>query len=58
MTHNATHTSDIETLTKLNADYLSSDQNSNVKRYEEILADDFTPHCQIYASTAARNFFN
>jgi ketosteroid isomerase-like protein len=33
---------DVELLTKLNTDYLSSDQNSNVERYEEILADDFT----------------
>lgn len=37
-----TENNDIELLTKLNSDYLSSDQNSNVKRYEEILAEDFT----------------
>jgi ketosteroid isomerase-like protein len=33
---------DIDELAQLNADYLSSDQNSDTERYEEILADDFT----------------
>jgi hypothetical protein len=33
--------SDIEILTQLNADYLASDQNGDVQRYEQILADDF-----------------
>jgi ketosteroid isomerase-like protein len=32
---------DIEILTQLNADYLASDQNGDVKRYEQILAEDF-----------------
>ena len=34
--------SDIEILTQLNADYLASDQNGDVKRYDQILAEDFT----------------
>jgi ketosteroid isomerase-like protein len=38
----ATEASDLEILAKLNATYLASDQNSDVERYEEILADDFT----------------
>jgi ketosteroid isomerase-like protein len=32
---------DLETLTALNADYISSVQNSDTKRFEEILSDDF-----------------
>ena len=32
---------DLELLTKLNDDYIQSVQHSNVKRFEEILADDF-----------------
>jgi hypothetical protein len=32
---------DLEILTRLNADYLSSDQNGDVQRYEQILAEDF-----------------
>jgi ketosteroid isomerase-like protein len=32
---------DIEILTQLNADYLASDQNGDVRRYEQILAEDF-----------------
>jgi ketosteroid isomerase-like protein len=32
---------DIETLTQLNDDYLKSDQNGDVERYDQILADDF-----------------
>jgi ketosteroid isomerase-like protein len=34
--------SDLETLSKLNADYLASDQNSDVERYEQFLAPEFT----------------
>jgi ketosteroid isomerase-like protein len=34
-------TSDLAELTKLNDDYISSVQHSNVKRFDEILADDF-----------------
>ena len=33
--------SDLETLTRLNADYITSVQNGDVKRFSEILADDF-----------------
>jgi ketosteroid isomerase-like protein len=33
--------SDLETLTALNADYISSVQNSDTRRFEEILSDDF-----------------
>lgn len=33
--------SDLETLTALNRDYISSVQTSNVKRFGEILSDDF-----------------
>ena len=36
-----TAASDIEILTKLNDDYIQSVQHSNVKRFDEILADDF-----------------
>jgi ketosteroid isomerase-like protein len=32
---------DIEILTQLNADYLASDQKGDVRRYEQILAEDF-----------------
>lgn len=32
---------DVELLEKLNADYIDSVQTSNVRRFEEILADDF-----------------
>jgi ketosteroid isomerase-like protein len=42
---------DLETLTKLNADYLNSDQNSDVARYEEFLAPEFTaslPDLKLY----------
>ena len=34
-------TNDLEVLTKLNDDYIQSVQHSNVKRFDEILADDF-----------------
>src|ERR1700753_1848592 len=42
---------DLAILQQLNLDYLSSDQNSNVKRYEEFLAPEFTaslPDFEIY----------
>jgi ketosteroid isomerase-like protein len=32
---------DLDVLTKLNDDYIQSVQHSNVKRFEEILSDDF-----------------
>jgi hypothetical protein len=32
---------DLDILTKLNDDYIQSVQHSNVKRFEEILSDDF-----------------
>lgn len=32
---------DLETLTRLNDDYIASVQNSDVKRFSEILSDDF-----------------
>jgi len=32
---------DIDELTRLNRDYVASVQNSNVKRFDEILAEDF-----------------
>jgi ketosteroid isomerase-like protein len=34
-------TSDLDTLTELNRDYIHSVQHSDVRRFEEILADDF-----------------
>ena len=37
-----TEANDVEVLAQLNATYLASDQNSDVERYEEILAADFT----------------
>lgn len=42
---------DLKTLMKLNGDYLASDQNSDVARYEEFLAPEFTaslPDYNIY----------
>src|ERR1700759_3492840 len=42
---------DLKQLHQLNLDYLSSDQNSNVKRYDEFLAPEFTaslPDYNIY----------
>ena len=41
---------DLETLTALNLDFTSSVQKGDVKRFEEILADDFmmsTPNCSL-----------
>lgn len=35
--------SDLEILTQLNADFLASAQNGDVRRYEQILAEDFYP---------------
>lgn len=43
MTSVNTVDSDIAELSRLNADYLASDQNMDVARYEQILAEDFTP---------------
>lgn len=37
---------DLEILAQLNADYLASDQNGDVRRYEQILADDFMASSQ------------
>lgn len=42
MNTTATVDGDLETLGKLNAEYLHSDQYQDVKRYREILAEDFT----------------
>ena len=36
-----TSPNDLELLTKLNDDYIQSVQHSNVKRFDEILSDDF-----------------
>ena len=33
--------SDLDTLTQLNADYIASVQGGNMRRFDEILADDF-----------------
>ena len=41
MQTNATAERDLETLTALNLDFTSSVQKGDVKRFEEILADDF-----------------
>ena len=41
MTTTVATTSDVETLTALNRDYIDSVQHSNVRRFEEILAEDF-----------------
>jgi len=41
MQTNANAQSDVETLTALNRDFTVSVQNGDVKRFEEILADDF-----------------
>lgn len=47
----ATEADDLRALAELNAAYLASDQNSDVGRYREILAHDFTaslPDYQLY----------
>src|SRR5437762_13509602 len=41
MTDSATSTPDVEILTSLNHDYIRSVQNSDVRRFDEILAADF-----------------
>lgn len=46
MSDSAAINRDIEVLTNLNADYLASDQNGDVKRYDEILAEDFKASLQ------------
>jgi ketosteroid isomerase-like protein len=40
-TREKTMSNDIDELTALNRDYVASVQNSDVKRFDEILADDF-----------------
>ena len=47
---------DLDVLAELNADYLASDQNSDVERYEEILADDFTASLPDYRLRDRREF--
>jgi hypothetical protein len=44
MQTNANAQRDLETLTALNRDFTASVQNGDVKRFEEILADDFSPY--------------
>jgi ketosteroid isomerase-like protein len=41
MATDTTTTADLNTLLELNRDYISSVQHSDVRRFEEILADDF-----------------
>src|SRR5207302_2295975 len=41
MPDSATSTADLETLTRLNHDYIRSVQNSDVRRFDAILAADF-----------------
>src|SRR5436305_15215958 len=41
MPDSATSTADLEILTRLNDDYIRSVQNSDVRRFDEILASDF-----------------
>ena len=41
MPDSATSTADLEILTRLNHDYIRSVQNSDVRRFDEILAADF-----------------
>ena len=41
MPDSATSTADLEILTRLNDDYIRSVQNSDVRRFDEILAPDF-----------------
>jgi len=41
MSTDAAVRSDLEVLTELNRDYIASVQNSDVERFDEILADDF-----------------
>ena len=41
MQTNANEQRDLKTLTALNRDYVASVQKGDVKRFEEILADDF-----------------
>jgi ketosteroid isomerase-like protein len=41
MTIEATTTTDLDTLLQLNQDYITSVQTSDVRRFDEILADDF-----------------
>jgi len=41
MPTNAATVTDLDTLTELNRDYINSVQHSDVRRFDEILADDF-----------------
>src|SRR5687768_4523447 len=41
MANQASAASDLDVLTRLNADYITSVQNGDVKRFDEILSDDF-----------------
>lgn len=41
MPTNAATATDLDTLTELNRDYINSVQHSDVRRFDEILADDF-----------------
>ena len=41
MPDDRSHQSDIEVLERLNRDYVASVQNSDVRRFDEILADEF-----------------
>ena len=41
MTNTASTADDLDALTRLNADYISSVQKGDVQRFNEILADDF-----------------
>ena len=50
MQTNADAQRNLESLTALNLDFFTSVQNGDVKRFEEILADDFmmsTPNCSL-----------
>ena len=51
----STREQDLQTLARLNADYLASDQNSDVARYEQFLAPEFTaslPDYKLYDRAA------
>ena len=41
MANQVSRASDLDELTRLNADYITSVQNGDVKRFDEILSDDF-----------------
>ena len=56
MQTNANAHRDLDTLTALNRDYTASVQKGDVKRFEEILADDFMKNlrCQVFAFAPER----